>query len=73
MADCGDLERGIRDMDRRLRDLERRAGSSGGGGGGGGNVDEERIVRKAVERVYSDERWKANFRILRKIILGAGN
>ena len=77
MAGCGDLERELGDLRRRIGDLERctgcRSGGSAGGGGGVPGVNEERIIKRAVEQVFKDERWKANFRILKKIILGAGN
>lgn len=68
MANCGDLERGLQDMNRRIRDLERQ---SSGGGGGGNNLNEEAIIKKAVERVYKDRRWLACEKLIKKIIFGA--
>lgn len=69
MANCGDLERDLRDMNRRIRDLERRTGGSGGGGTPS-NLDEERIIRKAVERVYKDRRWLAALDLFNVIFRG---
>src|SRR6478672_5393669 len=72
MANCGDLERGLRDMNRRIGDLERRlgGGSSGSGGAGNNNFDEERIIRKALERVFKDSRWMQAVGILGMLSTG---
>lgn len=70
MADCGDLERNLRDMNRRIGDIERRLSGSGGGGGAPNNLDEERIIRKAVERVYKDKRWLAALDLFNIIFRG---
>lgn len=70
MANCGDLERNLRDMNRRIGDIERRLGGSGGGGGAPNNLDEERIIRKAVERVFKHPNWIAVTECLAVIIKG---
>jgi len=73
MANCGDLENGLRDMNRRMGDLERRLGSSSGGsrgGAGNNNFDEEVLIRKVIERVFKDPRWLAAVDCLKIIIRG---
>lgn len=67
MANCGDLERDLRDMNRRIRDLERR---TGGSGGTGNNLDEENIIRKTIERVFKDNRWMQAVGILGMLSTG---
>lgn len=74
MAGCGDLEDRMRDLNRRIGDLERCTGCGRGGssssGGGGQPVDIEQIVKLVLKRVFVHEKWQACERILEKIILG---
>ena len=68
MANCGDLERGLQDMNRRIRDLERQLG--GGSGGAPSNLDEEKIIKKTLERVFKDNRWMQAVGILGMLSTG---
>nr|WP_290226305.1 hypothetical protein [Trichocoleus desertorum] len=69
MANCGDLERGLQDMNRRIRELERQAGG-GGGGTGNNNFDEERIVQKVLARLWKHPKWVAVTECLEVILYG---
>lgn len=63
-CDCDGLNNRLRNYEDRLRRLER-ASNSGGSGANNQNNDD------LIERVFRDERWLCNVRVLKKIILGS--
>lgn len=67
-----ELKRLRRDLDKLRQDHNACCGRDRNNGGTPiGRINPEEIIRKAVERTYSDKRWKDNETVLTFIIKGS--